>query len=77
MHIHVASEEPEGWGSPSKHITTVYMCMHVYMLKSTDNVVINCMNTPLQTISDHLHAALQLVRPHQINFMFLGDGRLR
>ena len=40
-----------------------YMCMHdiVYnVLKSTHNVVINCMNTPLQTISDHLHA-LQLV----------------
>ena len=40
-----------------------------------DNVMINYMNTPLQTISDHLYA-LQLVRPHQINFMFLGwmDG---
>ena len=67
MHVHVAGKEPEGWGSPSKQI----QCTCIYAQESTHNVMINCMNTPLQTISDHLHA-MQLVSPHQINFMFLG-----
>ena len=61
MHVHVASEEPEGWGSPlSKLIQCIHVYACIYAQESIDNVMINCMNTPLQTISDHLHA-LQLV----------------